>query len=798
MMTNENKSTSFPSEFVPKEVKATKAFQKKYSEAFHTESANAPTAKALCRNNKDYKRWRQYGRAEQPQTQYKELLMLRKKRTGNAMKSFRNINYENLKVVPRLINSLVSQVASTGLNLMAKPIDPTSVTRQRQYKGKILEYMVNQERIQQFEMLSKLGLERPIGPGEQMPQTMSQVDVFVERNPKDMAAKEVLDHLQFCFEDSKRRDWAEDIIRDIAEVSIGIERQYIDVNNKVKTRRVIPERAVANLCIMPDFSDLIRFGEYREITVGELRRDAAGWLTEVELKDIANKATGETARYSGTPQSYYDSTTYSYAYDHERVTVFDIIYLSTDVEVNMEYKTESGNGRVKRMKPDYVPFKGDASVNEGKGMGYDDYNQKYAGEKKLHRTEERNVYQCIWVVDTEYVYKYGLMPNQIRPSTNWQEARLPVAIFTTNFQSAVELIEQAADQAQLNYLHYQSHLSQSRPSGIAIEKRALARVAKGNVQIDPLEALEMYAETGNIYYDGNDAHGNPLQQKPFEILPNGLSPGAIEHLNLSFQWIDFMREGLGLNDLTAGMAPAERLGKKVAQMGVQGSTIAMSHIRTCYKKIYERSAQNMFYLLQNVVQMQNPEIMGEALGPESYQYLMLNRDLPLLDMGIILQEDPAAEIKDQIFLILNKMIDAKEISGPDAVRIMLVDNPYRQLDLIDKNNMDRERRQQAAAEQQMRVQGEENTKTAVALEQAKQAGEAQKNQMTAEIERARLELELQLEDKKFLHESLLQQAEFTNDERDRRAEYIKTLMQKRMDLQKQELANKKPVSSPSK
>jgi hypothetical protein len=396
------------------------------------------------------------------------------------------------------------------------------------------------------------------------------------------------------------------------------------------------------------------------------------------------------------------------------------------------------------------------------------------------------------------VYNYGLMPNQIRPSTTWQEARLPVAIFTTNFQSAVEMIEQAADQAQLNYLHYQSHLSQSRPPGIAIEKRALARVGKGNVKIDPIESLEMFAETGNIFYDGQDQHQAPLQQKPFEILPNGLSPGAIEHLNLAFQWVDFMREGLGLNDLTAGMAPEERMGKKVAQLGIAGSTIAMSHIRTCYKKIYERSAQNMFYLLQNVVQMQNPDIMGEALGMESYQYLMLNRDLPLLDMGIVLQEDPNADIKDQIFQLLIKMIDRMEISGPDSIRILMVDNPYRQLELIDKNNLDRERRKQQDQENLVRMQGEENTKTAMAVEQSKQAAEGQKAQMTAQIEKERMDAESMLLDKKFLHDRLLQQAEFGNDERDRRAEYTQMLMAKQMDLRKQELANKKPVSSPSK
>ena len=52
----------------------------------------------------------------------------------------------------------------------------------------------------------------------------------------------------------------------------------------------------------------------------------------------------------------------------------------------------------------WTPFKGDKTVNEGRGLTDDEFKQHYNGEREIYRDRVRNVYKCSWVVDTDYAY----------------------------------------------------------------------------------------------------------------------------------------------------------------------------------------------------------------------------------------------------------------------------------------------------------------------------------------------------------------------------------------------------------
>jgi hypothetical protein len=263
------------------------------------------------------------------------------------------------------------------------------------------------------------------------------------------------------------------------------------------------------------------------------------------------------------------------------------------------------------------------------------------------------------------------------------------------------------------------------------------------------------------------------------------------------QWIDQARDMVGLNVLSEGGTPAERTGKEVAQLAFNASDNAMSHILEAYKTIYEKSGKNMFYLLQNNVQRMNPAIISESLGMESYKYFMLNRDLPLIDMGIILEEGPDDKVKEKISAILNLMVTNKEIPGEKAIEIEMVENPYRQILMIRKHVIERENREAAKQENLMRVQGEENTKTAVATEQAKQKSmqmEFQQKMAEKEFDKQQKKQE---DDRKFLHEMILKGAELKEGEAERVNELLMALLKGQMDIAK-EKSKPKPQPATSK
>jgi hypothetical protein len=796
-----DKTSKFPNAFAPPSVKNTAKYCKQYAEAFHTEAANLPTEAALSRANKNYKRYRQYARGEQSQQQYKELLGLKKAKDGqNPNTSFRNLNFEILKVAPKIRNVLVNKIVNQGYRMSAKAIDPKSISERRKYKNKLLEFIVNKEAIEQFEKLTKIGLERPVPQGEAPPMNAMEVDPYIDMNPKDVTSMEVLDFITMNYHENDWTQLGKEIAGDLVDLGIGGTRQYIDVNNKIRIKRIIPEKSVCNKCIYPDFRDMIRFGEYIELTVGELRRVTKGAWGEKVYQEIANKVSGNNYAHTSSigPNPHYNADTYSYAYDHENVTVFECLWYSTDSEVHVEYTNESGNKRIKQEKSDYVPFRGDQNVNGGKGMSDEEFNKFHEGRKKIIRTEVRNVYTCSWVVDTEHVYNFGLMKNMLRPTSNWQETIMPVTLISTDFMSTIGLIEQPLDQVQLNYLQMQSHVNASKPPGIAIEKHALSRLNKGSKKFDPKEALMMYAETGNLIYDGYDAHEVPLNQKPFENLDNGLSKGATDHFTFMMQWIDVIRNMVGLNVMTEGQTPPERLGKDVANLSFGASDNALSHLTAAFKSLYERTGRNVFYLLQNNVQRMNPDQISESLGSESYKYFMLNRDLALKDMGIILEEGPNDKVREKISALLQLMVENKEIPGEDAVMIEMLDNPYRQVLLIRKHRLERERLEAAKQENLVRAQGEENTKTAMATEQAKHDAELKKQEF--ELEKTRFEKEREAEEKAKdrKHELMMKYMELIADEeaqdKDIVAQQLAEMIKGDIEIQK---AKMKPKPKPA-
>jgi len=793
------KSYRFPNQFAPPEVKNSAEYCRQYAEAFHYESAHLPTEGALFRNNKNYTRYRQYARGEQSILQYKELMGLKRVSDGKPMNtSFRNLNFEILKIAPKIRNVVVNKVVNQNMTLNVKATDPTSTTEELQYKSSLLEFMVNKESIDAFEKTYAIQLDRPFSPDEMPPSDISEVDPYVKMNPKDISCMEILDVLNRNFDDNNWKQLGLEIAGDLFDAGVAGTRQYIDPSNEVKFRRIIPERCICNKCILTDFRDLIRFGEYIEVTVSELKRITNGSWGEEAYKEIANKVSAGHP-YRNVAASYFDASSYTYAYDHEKVTVLDCMWLSTDTEVYTTFKNGSGNNRVKKESFNYRPFRGQMDINNGQGMSDKEFEAYHQGNRKIIRREVRNVYTCCWVVDTKYVYNFGLMKNMMRSVNRPQETRLPVTLFTTDFMATVGLIEQPLDQVQLNYLQYQSHVAASKPPGIAVELGSLARMSGGgpNKRIDPKEALQMYAETGNYVYNGTDANGNPVQGYPFQELKNGLSEGAAQHFEEILKWISIIRQTVGINDLTEGQTPPERLGKSVAELSVGATDNALSHLTRAFQSIFIGTAVNTWYMFQNNIQRMSQEQIENSLGHETYRYLTINKGLGLKEFGFTLEEGLDDTTIQGIFTTLDQMVANQEIPGEDAVMIkMNIKNPYRQILMIRKHRIELMRQQQQQQEQNMRVQGEENTKTAVATEEAKRQTQAeafqqdvQKMQMQASIESSR-----RRED--FMYEAQMrrQEREFEMDEKqkDRDQDTLTEALANETILEKQKIANEKP------
>jgi hypothetical protein len=792
-----NSGGRFPSEFVDPMEKKSEAYCLKFAEAFYGECNHEPTHAGLLRNNRNYTRYRQYGRGEQPPEQYKELAGLKKEK-GALNTSFRNLNFDVLKVVPKIRGVLINKIVGNNYNLLVKPIDPFGMNARRTEKFKIQEFIMNQDQIQQFEHLTKLGLEKPSAPGEQLPTNMKEVDPYLDMNPKDAAAMEVKDYLTWNFMYNDWNQIGEECAGDFVDVGVAGTRPFVDANSMVRLRRIIPERCVTNKCIYPDFRDMIRFGEFYEITVSDYRKMTKGKKGTDHYRMVADKWTKNgMGKYADVNQNYYNDTSYSYAYDSERMTVIDMLWYSTDTEVYVQMKNEAGNTRIKTKAFDYSPFKGDMTVNEGKGVSDEEFTNLTG--KKIFRKEVKNVYKCTWIVGSNIVFNNGLMENMPRTVTNPDDTKIPVTLLTLDFMSPIGNIEPLADEVQMNWLQFQSHIAASKPPGVAIERKALARLGKGGqggMQWDPKEDLMMFAESGNIVFDGYDAHGNALNHIPIMPMTNGLSPAAGEHWTIMLGLIDLIRSTLGLNPLTEGQAPPERLGKYVAQLSFTATDNALAHMINAYRKLFERTAQMTYYMLQSAVTMADQEQITEALGLESYRYFQLNKDLGLRDMGISIEEGADVYLREKISIHLQKAVDNKEMAAEDAIEIEREENLYRSVVLMRKRKREKEDREHARqmelVEQQSKTQGE----ATVQVEQAKKDMRAEEIDKEKELLVIKHNLDLELNAQKFMQERYLRRAEQAQDVDENETAFIQEMMKislkGKFDIQK---ANSKPQTS---
>jgi hypothetical protein len=714
MAQTDEKTFGFPSQFVDPEIKKTAKYCKSYAVAFDGDCKSSPTETGLIRASNSYTRLRKLGRGENDPNAYKEQMTMRSE-DGSPNVSFRNLSWQIVKIAPKLRNVLKAKVVNHDWRMNVRTIDSMAMSRRRYEKAKILEYMTNQEAITAFEEYSaKIKLDRPVPEEDLQDINPHSIDTYLDMNPRDMTAMEVKDLLTYTMMNADWGQKADEGVGDLIDIGVMCMHPYVDEANTIQLERWFPEKTVTNKCVTNDFRDMIRIGYYDDITVSEIKRQTKGSLGEEAYKEIACKNTSGKS-YSDAAANYWQEGTYSYAYDHEKVRIFKCFWYSDDNFTYTEYKNEAGNNRMKRENFNYVPFKGDGSVNEGKGMSDEEFHQFSGGTKTIYRDVVRNVYRCTWIIGTDHVYNYGLANNMFRQAKSYKNTMLPVAIYTTDKMSTVGNIEALLDQFQLNWLQFQAHVAASKPPGVAIEKNALARAAMGPGQsgqkVDWKKLLQMYAESGNIVYDGYDTNGNPLPQYPFSELKNGLSEGAVKHLEIMIMMLDFIRNILGINALVEGEAPPERLGKAVAELSFGATTNALSYLNDGYKSVYEQTCKLVLGMLPDAVQAGQLPSFQEAMGMETMRFLDLNKDLGLLDLGIYIEEGPDDVVRQRISQAIELAIKNQDLDPEDAVYVELEENPYRAIQYLKMKRRQKQRMKQRAEQSNIQLQGEEVRKT---------------------------------------------------------------------------------------
>lgn len=674
-----------------------------------------------------YEKDRLYASGKQPIDQYKQMLTMHRNKGKNKM-SWRNLDWNILPILPTIVNIVINKVLGQNKDILIRAIDPISQNEERARRNQILTYLANRRIIQMVEEQFGVSVQSPMIPGAPMPANMQEIELHLAMYPKDRHIMELYDQIDRVMSLNGWMEIWNQVVRDLVEVGIGGTKAWIDLNGEIRVRRVIPEMIITNSVTKPDFSDLRRVAELIPMSIAELRASVPpGTFSEADFVRMANLSS-KGRRYSTQGIESYFRAHYRYPYDAETVMTMDAEWLSADDYAYVKEWNNRGNLALEKQKDPYWLSRVQWTDEEGRvhtGVSdkqYEEYHRNLGSKREVIRNSYINLYGAKWVVGTEYVFDWGLKSNMRRAisklgqtSTNYQ--------FYTFFDSFVRRAEPVADQIQINWLQHQHHVANSRPDGLKINKRALTTMkvsGKGGqgMELDEVDLLQMYTESGSFVYKGEDAGGRPYPYDPIQELKGGISEAAMQHMQMIIQHIDFLRTVFGLNEVTDASTPNPKLGKKVAELMEQSTNTALGSIYHAYSNLYERTVQAIALLVPDA-EMIKSSAKDEGLGESSGQFFRANNDLTFREHGIIIEDGPTEEVKATLRKYTELAIQAQELRPEDAYLIENEKNIMRAYWLLAMKRRQKMEEDQRMKAETFEMENQKNVESAKVAAQAK-------------------------------------------------------------------------------
>jgi len=710
-----------------------------YMKSFHGEFSSG-AGKILRYAQGDYDKYRAYARGRQPIDQYKQQLSTQR-RKGKNDQTWRNLDWNILPIVPTMVSIVKNKVLGQKKDVLITAIDPVSQNEERVRKNKLLAYIAMQPVSQQAQAMFGSSVPSPLDEGIPMPQNAEEVELHMQMFPKDRYIMETYDQFERVKEINGWEQIWDDFVSDLIEVGVGGTKVYLGIDGQIRVRRVIPERVVTNNCVKSDFSDLSRIGEYIQMSISELRASVPrGTFSEEDYAKMAFSASG--IAYNTVGIETYFRTNYRYPYDNEKVLVLDAEWFSADDYAYVKEFSRRGNLNIERQKNPYWLDRVEWEDENGvKRVGltdqqYMDYHKSKGSDRRIIRDSVNNLYGAKWVVGTNYIFDWGLKTNMQRSLNRLGDVRSNYNLYTF-FDSPVGKAESVADDIQLNWLFYQNMRNQSRPNGIKINKRALTSLAtagKGGVELDELDLLQMYAETGTIIYKAEDTGGRPYQYDPIQELKGGINDAAAQCLEFIQLDIDRLRTIFGLNEATDSSTPNPKLGKAVAEQLEQNTNTALGSIYHAYSHVFEETLKSIALLMPDA-EMIKSLAKDEALGESSGEFIRANSDITFRELGIRIEDGPTSEVKARLQKYIEIALSNQEIYPEDGYLIESEPNLMRAAHLLTLKR--RQKAQDVAQQQQQTFEYEtqKNTESAQVTAQAKAQADIQV--MQAELMKAR-------------------------------------------------------------
>lgn len=647
------------------------------------------------------------------------------------------IDWSIIPIVPKFRRIALGKLNKIGYNIEATPVDALANDEVEDYFAKSKAKLLMREQAMKVDPAL---LEDPIlqlEPGEA--KDMEELEIQMNYTFKHQMAIEAEQGIKLVLEQNEIEKLREKIKEDKFDYGVAGYKEYIDSNGAIKIRTVNPRNILINNCKNKDFSDAAYVGEIIEMTIADLKQMAGNEFTPEQYEDIAKNVIGKY----GNPKEWPSSLSiYNKGYDKFRIRLLDLEFFSVNELVYEQRVDRRGNKIYARAR-------------------YEDRNKR---KDKFDRVAYKVVYKGKWIIDTNYIFDYGLCTNMKRAKSSLMDTKLSYHLYASEFwdMRAYGIMEQLipiADAIQIAWYRLQNAINQARPKGIIIEMGALEDIplGAGGKKLSPMKVLDLYNKTGTLVYRKADAQGRMTNYKPIEELENGLGRDVMNYYQIIQNHIQMLRDITGMNEMTDGSTPDPRTLTTVAKLAYEGTNNALAHIISGEKKLLESLANSVILRLQDVAAVGGVKGYVRSLGANTMKFFQVSPNLALYEFGIFIEDRPTDEQR----AMLMQQVQAGQANGmldiEDAIIIQNTDNLKVAQQLLAYKIKKRREQAQQEAQQQQQMNAQVQMQSAQAAEQAKQQTLQVEAQVKSQLIQVEKEMEAKLLEIKYQYELMLEE-----------------------------------------
>jgi hypothetical protein len=733
-------STGFPSQFVSDSEKATDAFGLQIGQAIQYEWFKKDGNQCRFYDQwRNFHRLRLYARGEQPVGKYKNELAI------NGDLSYLNLDWTPVPIMPKFVDIVVNGMSDRLFKVKAYAQDAMSQSKRSKYQNMIEGQMAAKPLLNIIQ--EKAGVNPFTVDPDDLPANDEELALYMQLNYKpaiEIAEEEAINTM---LEENKYIDLRKRLDYDLTVLGISTAKHEFLPGSGVEVKYVDPANVVYSYTEDPHFKDCFYWGEIKTVPITELLKIDPK-LTKEDLEEISKSG-----------QSWYDYYNTAQYYDN------DIFYRDTVTLMYFNYKTTKKMVYKKKVNEET----GSTKVIEKDDQFNPPQEMMDEGNfEKLSKTIDV-WYDGVMVMGTNYILKWNLAENMVRPKSTSQYA-LPnyVAVAPRMYKGVIESLVRRmipfADLIQITHLKLQQVISKVVPDGVFIDADGLNEVDLGTGNAyNPEDALRLYFQTGSVVgrsYTQDGEYNNA--RVPIQQLTSNSGASKTQMLIGNYNhYMNMLRSVTGLNEARDGSMPDPNSLVGVQKLAALNSNTATRHILNGSLYMFRTLSEALTYRIADVLEYSDfKDDFINKIGKYNVSILNDIKDLYIYDFGIFIEVAPDEEEKAQLEQNIQMALSKGDINLEDAIDIRELKNIKLANQLLKVKRKSKQDREEKMAMQSQQMQAQQQMQSQQMAAQTAMQKLQMESQAQMQINQAELQSKLNLREQEAQLKLMLMEREF--------------------------------------